>query len=465
MGWIAVCGPGVIVLGASIGSGEFLLGPAAFVRFGLTVLWVTSLSVFFQTVFNIEVMRYTVATGEPVFTGFMRTRPSSTAWAWFYAILYFLQVGWPAWAATAAGAIFFLFTQRLAAPADAGAIFAIGVTTFLACVAILSVGRRIERTLEILNWILVALILSGFVVLGALFVPGETWLAGLSGLVGFDPARGTFDFMPAGMDFVLLAALIAYSGAGGVTNVTLANWARDKGYGMGERVGYIPAAIGGQQVHLAHSGFTFPAEAEQLRRWQGWWRIVRADQWGVFFCGALLGMLLPGLLYVTFIPAGTDIRGLAISAALASGIGAAAGPMLGVVVAFLGAWILFKTQLDQLEGMVRAITDIIWTGSRRVRESNIADVRAVYYAVLAVVVIWGIIALRLVQPVALLLIGANVAGAVLVITSLHLLYINTRLLPEHVRPPMWRRVALVAMALFWGFFVSLSVASVIRANA
>jgi hypothetical protein len=152
------------------------------------------------------------------------------------------------------------------------------------------------------------------------------------------------------MDFVLLAALVAYSGAGGVTNITLSNWARDKGYGMGERAGYISAAIGGKKVNLAHSGFIFPPEKEMLRRWDGWWRIVRADQWGVFFGGALLGMLLPGLLYVAFLEPGTDIRGLGISAALASGIAATAGPTLAVVVAFLGAWILFKTQLDQLEG-------------------------------------------------------------------------------------------------------------------
>ena len=70
---------------------------------------------------------------------------------------------------------------------------------------------------------------------------------------------------------------------------------------------------------------------------------------------------------------------------------------------------------------------------------------------------------RLRKPVALLLIGANVAGAVLVVTSLHLLYINTRLLPAHVRPPPWRRAALVAMALFYGFFLSLSIATLLRA--
>ena len=141
LGWIGVVGPGVIVLGVSIGSGEFLLGPAAFVRYGLSLLWVTVVAVFLQTIFNTELMRYTVATGEPVFTGFMRTRPTSTLWACVYAVLYFLQVGWPAWAGTAAGAIFFLFARRLAGPADEQAIYLIGVATFLACVVVLSVGR------------------------------------------------------------------------------------------------------------------------------------------------------------------------------------------------------------------------------------------------------------------------------------------------------------------------------------
>src|SRR5262245_31475863 len=102
LAWLGVVGPGVIVLGSSIGSGEFLLGPAVFVRHGLSLLWLTTVAVFLQTVFNTELMRYTVATGEPVFTGFMRTRPSPTVWAWFYAGLYFLQVGWPAWAGAAA---------------------------------------------------------------------------------------------------------------------------------------------------------------------------------------------------------------------------------------------------------------------------------------------------------------------------------------------------------------------------
>jgi hypothetical protein len=459
--WLKVTGPGVIVLGAAIGSGEFLLGPAAFVRNGLSLLWVVGIAVTLQTIFNMEVMRYTLATGEPVFTGFMRTRPSSTLWAWVYVVLYFLNVGWPAWAGTAAGAIFFLFSRRLAEVADAGMIYDIGVATFLLCVVILSVGRRIERTLELLNWTLVVAILGSFLVLAALYVPSGTWVGAVLGLTGFDLTRRTFDYFPAGTDLFLLGALAAYSGAGGVVNLVLSNWARDRGYGMGERAGYIPSAVGGQHVALAHTGFMFDGDAEGMRRWRGWWRVISADQWGVFFIGAILGMILPAMVYVTFLPRGTDIQGLGISAALAQGISGTAGTLVAGVIAFLGAWILFKTQLDQLEGMTRAITDILWTGSSRVRSWRGGDVRAVYYCVLVVAVLWGIVALRLAQPFLLLQISANMAGFVLVIGSIHLLYINTRLLPEHVRPPMWRRVALVATALFYGFFVVRSVGALL----
>jgi hypothetical protein len=456
LGWINTVGPGVIVLGLSIGGGEFLLGPAAFVRYGLSLLWVTLVSVFFQTIFNTELMRYTIATGEPAFTGFMRTRPSSTAWAWIYSLLYFLQVGWPSSAGNAAAAAFFLVSRRLAGPADASLIYRTGVLLFLLCVAILMAGRRIERTLEILNWILVVCILGGFFFLALLFVPLPTWLAAAEGLIGFDSTHGDFNFLPEGVDYVLLAALVGYSGAGGVVNITLSNWARDKGYGLGQCAGYISAAVGGEKVHVAHSGFTFAPDAEAMRRWKGWWRIVRADQWGVFFTGAVLGMALPALLYVALLPKGTDIQGLGISAALAQSIGAKAGAVLAGVVAVLGAWLLFKTQLDILEGMVRSITDILWTGSRRVRGWCAGDVRAAYYTVLALVALWGILAMGLATPIGLLKLAANVANAVFVVASLHLLYVNVRFLPPAVRPPVWRRATLVAMALFYGFFVTLS---------
>jgi len=127
-----------------------------------------------------------------------------------------------------------------------------------------------------------------------LFVTSPTtWLQAVIGYFGFDLDRG-FNPIPPGMDPFLISAVAAYAAAGGVVNLSLSNWARDKGYGMGQVAGYIPAAVGGEEVHLAHSGYIFdPSKPGVMERWKGWWRIVSADQWGVFFVGAILGMALP----------------------------------------------------------------------------------------------------------------------------------------------------------------------------
>ena len=216
-------------------------------------------------------------------------------------------------------------------------------------------------------------------------------------------------------------------------NITLSNWARDKGYGMGQRAGYIPAAVGGEKIQLAATGFTFTPDTEALSRWRGWWRIVRADQWGVFYAGAIAGMLLPALLYVTFLPAGADIRGLGISAALASSIGAREGRSLPARSRSRGVAAVQDAARSHRGARARHYR-ILWTGSRRVRAWRGGDVRLVYYTVLVLAALWGIIALGLAQPIILLQIAANVAGFVFVVATLHLLYIYTRFLPPAIRP-------------------------------
>jgi hypothetical protein len=53
------------------------------------------------------------------------------------------------------------------------------------------------------------------------------------------------------------------------------------------------------------------------------------------------------------------------------------------------------------------------------------------------------------------------AGIVFVVSALHILYVNTRLLSPELRPPLWRRIALVATALFYGTFVTLWIRSLV----
>ncbi len=455
MNILGIIGPGIVILGLAIGSGEWLLGPATFIKYGLSLLWVTTVAAFLQTVLNTELIRYTMYTGEPALIGFMRTRPGARFWAWVYALFYFFQVGWPGWAGASAGAIFYLFVGRLPGNVDANTVYWIAVGTFLMCVLILILGQRIERTLEIFNWILLVFIFGGLILFCLLYTAPGKWLEAAVGFVGFNLQTRTFNFFPAGADWFLIGAFAAYSGAGGVVNLMASSWARDKGFGMGSVAGFIPAALGRKRVKLAHVGSIFEISPQSRQYWKGWWRIVAIDQWFIFFVGVTLGMGLTAVLYTSFIEPGQDIRGLAVAAELANAMTASGQAILAFAVALMGAWVLFKTQLDIMEGMVRALTDILWASSHRLRNWRGGDVRYVYYPILAVIVGWGLLALRFSQPIILLQFSANMAGIVFVISALHILRVNTTLLPDELQPPLWRRIALVALALFYGFFVYL----------
>src|SRR5215216_6690029 len=82
---LRIAGAGAIVLGLSIGSGEWLIGPAVTAQFTAALLWVATASILLQWVFNEECCRYTLYTGEPIMSGFMRTKPGAPFWGWLYS--------------------------------------------------------------------------------------------------------------------------------------------------------------------------------------------------------------------------------------------------------------------------------------------------------------------------------------------------------------------------------------------
>ena len=99
--WKALLGPGVLLAGASVGSGEWLSGPAVSAQYGGTLLWVATLSIIAQVFCNLEMMRYTLYCGEPIVVGFFRTWPGPRLWTFVYVLLDFAAI-WPFNASNAA---------------------------------------------------------------------------------------------------------------------------------------------------------------------------------------------------------------------------------------------------------------------------------------------------------------------------------------------------------------------------
>jgi hypothetical protein len=451
---LKVIGPGAILLALSVGAGEWLLGPASAARYGPTILWITCGSVLLQVLLNTEMARYTLATGEPIFAGFMRTAPGPAFWGWTYAGLHLLQVGWPGWALGAATAGTALFLGRLPDEGDRAVVLYLGYLAFLTSVLLVLLHEHVEKTLEYAEWfmtwwIIAALLLTGFF----LGPPGALASVG-AGFLG--PLLGSWPFPPAA-DWFLLAGLAAYSGAGGTINATLTYWLRDKGFGMSGTVGYVQTVIGAQRVNFSQAGAVFSPSEENLRRWKGWWKFLRVDQWVIWVSGSIVGMGLPVLATLPFIQPGTIVNGYGVAAYHAQALAEQFGPTFWILALISSLWILFSTQLGNAEGFALVTTDILWVASPRLREWRGGNARPVYYSALLAFTLGGCLAIRLADPLTLILIGANIAGGNFVVLALHTLVLNRKFLPAPLCPPLWRQVGLVLCALFFAGFVGLAV--------
>ena len=438
-------GPGIIGLGAAIGSGEWLLGPSVIVAYGPILLWITTVAVLLQVLLNLEMARYTIYTGEPIISGYMRTWPGPGFWGSTYSALAFLQDGWPGWALAAATATAALLLGRMPTAADADFIIWLGYLTFGACFLVTMLGKKVERTLEVAMWLMVAFVGGYLLLIDLTTVSWSTWGRVATGFVSVGQ-------IPEGVDWALIAAFAAYSGMGGIDNAFLTNWMRDKGYGMGSTVGYIPTALG-DRVTLAAQGNVFEVNDDSLKSWRNWWKFLNVDQWGVFGFGSLFGMALMILFTLEYVASGSSMDGWAVTNLQALGIAAVHGQIFWYLTLIAGVWVLFSTQLALVDGLPRAITDILWTSSPVVRRWRGGDVRAIYYSVMAVFAVWGCVALNLAQPLTLIIIGANVAGFTFVLESLHTLVVNRKFLPPALRPALWREASVILCAIFYGVLV------------
>lgn len=447
---ILIVGPGTIALSLCLGGGEWLLGPSVALKYSVNLLWITLVAVILQAILNIEFARYTLYTGEPIYTGFMRTSPGPKLWGPLYVILGIFNVGWPGWAAISAGALFAALWGRMPGAADATAVCYLGMGTFICTVLIVTFGGRIERTLEIISTFTVLFIITYLLIICLWLAPAENWGGTFAGFFHF----GYFPKSEVGIDWKTLAAFAAFSGGGGLGNLWITSWIRDKGFGMGKTVGFIPTIFSGRKVSLSHVGNVFPVNGENISRWRVWWRYLFIDQGVIFVVGCLIGMFLPVLAATTLIPQGTDLTGgLSVGIEEAKALAQIGGRALWFLTLFVGFWILFGTQITIVDGFTRTVTDIIWSASSRVRKWRGGNVRFVYYGLLLAFTVWGCIAICLVRPAFLIVVGANIGALIFAISGIHVVLTNRRLLPREIRPPLWREIAVFACAGFYAFFL------------
>ena len=95
----------MILAGLGVGSGEYIIWPFMTATVGLGFLWAAVLSVTVQYFLNMEIERYTLATGETAVSGFVRFwKP----WGMLFCLFTILPNMWPGWATSGVTILTFL---------------------------------------------------------------------------------------------------------------------------------------------------------------------------------------------------------------------------------------------------------------------------------------------------------------------------------------------------------------------
>jgi len=440
---VRTVGPGAILLAGSIGGGEWIVGPLVAVTYGSGILWIATVGIVLQMLFNLEAVRYTLYTGEPVLTGILRLSPGPKLWAPFYIFIGVVQLAVPAMALGCANVIFSAFTGDLpdAQGVNATTLLWIAYGMLAVTVVILLSGRSIEVMLERLSWLMIVLIFSFLIVANVLFVPGAQWMDTLKGFC--IPSA-----LPEDYDIMLLALLAATAGSGGLGNLAIANWVRDKGFGMGAHTGGIGGVLRKGHQELATTGYTFPMTDTNLQRWRDWWKYAVADQTGLWAVGCAVGMFLNVNIAVQLIPADADLHGYAAGAFQAKFMAQSLWHGFWFLCLMNGFWVLLSTQIGNTDVLVRTTSDICWVSWPGLQRYGVSKL---YACTLAAVITWGVVALAIGEnAISLFKVLGTMASPILAIAAIQILRVNTRFLPQPLRPPLWRRIGLLACGLFYG---------------
>lgn len=475
--WTRFIGPGIVMMGIQIGGGEWLLGPDITARYGGGLMWIATIAIVLQVFYNLECGRYALYCGEPIFTGFMRTRPGPRFWMGAIAFLNFSALI-PGLSAHGAVMVAGLILDRPPGQGDQVLTTGLGYLFLLLVALPVLVGGKVYNMLQWIMTIKVAAVLGFCLVIGVTLVSPANWWNVFSGFLKFGTVPtlvnghettvnvfqqffndGTWPVIALG-NIAVLGAFAGYAGGGGLGNATYSNFVRDKGWGMGSVVGAIPSALGGRHVTLSHVGKTFVINPENLRRWSGWWRYILVDQLYVWAPGCFMGMALPALLSLEFSQYSNVEMDWAQSLITADGIrhaprfSPALGQVMWIMTIFVGLLVMLPSQMSVVDDFSRRWTDILWSGSRRIRNSLRGnDVKRIYYSILTIYVLWTVVLTFLFSkygtPKLMTLVIANLNNLAIGLTSFHVLWVNCSLLPTELRPRWYHRTGMILCGVFY----------------
>ena len=114
------------------------------------------------------------------------------------------------------------------------------------------------------------------------------------------------------------------------------------------------------------------------------------------------------------------------------------------------------------DGVLRRWIDVFWTGLPSLRNVETKHISKVYFAVLVVYVGVGLSMLLFVDPSQLTVWSTIIYNYALGFSCIHVIFINTTLLPKELRPPRTRLAVLGFGGLFFTFMAIVSMLGIFQ---
>jgi hypothetical protein len=432
-----VTGASVIILATAIGSGEMILWPYITSQIGFVFMWAAVVGFAIQFFLNMEIERYTLATGESAITGFARFwKP----WWWLFVVFALLQNFWPGWAtgaATTATFVFGLGEDAPVVPITIAALVAIGLT--------LTLSPVVYQAVEKIQGVLVVLIMLFVLIAIPTATTAEAWGALVTDGVGFPVGQ-------QGLGIALLLGALAFAGAGGANNLVQSNYIRDKGMGMGRHMPRIVSPITGHEEAKPCLGYMMPTDAENMRRWRGWWKVANWEQFITFFLiGVLSLIVLAVLAYSTLGVGQVQEQDLAFLRLEGQALQDTVAPWFGTAFWIAATIALFTTNLGILDYTSRLIADQFKINA--LKDSPTWTESRIYAVTVWLMIVVGslILLVGVDQPFVLVVISSSIAGVQMFIYSGLLIMLNRKALPKPLRVGGIRLAVLALSFLFFGF--------------
>lgn len=401
VGWRAslrYCGPGLILSASIVGSGELIATTTLGAQAGFALLWLVVFSTLVKVAVQVELARWTVATGEPALTGYNRVPPRLGRMGWVNILWLVLALSKLLQLGGIIGGVAVACSALL--PLGSAPLGATSITIWTCFLVVISVAMLYSNRYRLIERGAIALVVtfSFLTILIALGLPLTP-----HAYSGADLASGLDFMIPAGALGAALA-MFGITGVGADEITFYTYWCVEKGYAR----------------------WTGPRDGseEWARRANGWIKVMYKDatiSWVIYTFGTLAFYLMGAAVLQPqgLVPEGNEMITV-LSRIYTDTLGTWATVLFLVgAIAVLGS-----TMWASIPSWSRMYANLLSTMGAFDWQDAVARLRWVRFFTVALPIVWGATYLTIQEPVVMVQIGGVMTGVFLLAVVVAVWYLR-----------------------------------------